>query len=59
MYNIYTENKKSLEREKQLKMEKNRLINLQKHRDKNNKLMNNYQKKIKRFIIDVRIIFII
>lgn len=55
MYNIYSENKKLNEIEKKMQNEKDLIIQKQKHRDKTNSLNLNYQKRVKKFIIDVRI----
>ena len=55
MYNIYTEEKKLLELDKKNKEEKDNLINNEKHKKKTSNLAINYQKRIKKFIIDVRI----
>jgi hypothetical protein len=55
MYNIYSDEKKLNEIDKMLKNQKKALINFQKHKLKTNKLSLNYQKRIKKFIIDVRI----
>ena len=58
MYNIYTEKKKLLESDKKQKEEIENLRYDEKHREKTNHLALNYQKRIKKFIIDVsRIIF--
>lgn len=57
MYNIYTEKKKISEKDKKLKEEKEEIIFNEKHKIKTNNLVNNYQKRIKKFIIDVRIIY--
>ena len=53
MYNIYTENKKINEKKQKIKEEKEQLIYNKKHRIKINNLVLNYQKKIKKFILDV------
>ena len=55
MYNIYTEEKKILENDKKIKEEKDAIISNEKHKIKTNNLVNNYQKRIKKFIIDVRL----
>ena len=55
MYNIYTEEKKLLELDKKNKEEKDNLISNEKHKKKTSNLAINYQKRIKKFIIDVRI----
>ena len=54
MYNIYTEEKKASEKDKKLKEEKEEVIYNEKHKIKTKNLVNNYQKRIKKFIIDVR-----
>jgi hypothetical protein len=54
MYNIYSEEKKILESGKKQKEEKENLRYEEKHRDKTNHLALNYQKRIKKFMIDVR-----
>lgn len=54
MYNIYSEEKKLLESGKKLKEEKENLRYDEKHRERTNHLAMNYQKRIKKFIIDVR-----
>ena len=54
MYIIYTEEKKASEKDKKLKEEKEEVIYNEKHKIKTNNLVNNYQKRIKKFIIDVR-----
>lgn len=59
MYNIYTEEKKIFERNKKLKNEKDMQECNEKHKLKTNTLFNNYQKRIKKFIIDVRNVYII
>lgn len=59
MYNIYSEEKKLSELDKKYKLEKESLLYNEKHRQKNNDLVHNYQKRIKKFIIDVRIEIII
>ena len=58
MFNIYLDEKRLSEIEKMKKKEKDIIMNNQKHKVKTNKLSLNYQKRIKKFIIDVRIIFI-
>ena len=58
MYNIYIEEKKIFEKDKKLKEEKEEEIFNEKHKIKTNNLVNNYQKRIKKFIIDVRIIIL-
>ena len=59
MYNIYSEEKKLSELDKKYKLEKESLLYNEKHIQKNNDLVHNYQKRIKKFIIDVRIEIII
>ena len=54
MYNIYTEEKKISEKDKKIKEEQEAIIINEKHKLKTNNLVNNYQKRIKKFIIDVR-----
>ena len=54
MYNIYTEEKKISEKDKKIKEEQEAIIFNEKHKLKTNNLVNNYQKRIKKFIIDVR-----
>lgn len=56
MYNIYTEEKKISELDKKIKQEKEIILDNEKHKEKTNNLALNYQKRIKKFIIDVRII---
>ena len=53
MYNIYSEEKKLLESGRKLKEQKENLRYDEKHREKTNNLAINYQKRIKKFIIDV------
>ena len=57
MYNLYTEEKKISEKDKKLKEEKEEILFNEKHKLKTNNLVNNYQKRIKKFIIDVRKLF--
>ena len=59
MYNIYSDEKKLNEIDKILKEKKKELINIQRHKLKTDKLSLNYQKRIKKFIIDVRNEYII
>ena len=59
MYNIYSEEKKISQRDKKLKEEKDIQEYNEKHKLKINALFNNYQKRIKKFIIDVRNVYII
>jgi hypothetical protein len=54
MYNIYTEEKKISELDKKIKQEKEIILDNEKHKEKTNNLALNYQKRIKKFIIDVR-----
>ena len=54
MYNIYTEEKKISELDKKIKQEKEIKLDNEKHKEKTNNLALNYQKRIKKFIIDVR-----
>ena len=54
MYNIYSEEKRISEIEKKRKREKELILDIEKHKVKTNRLSNNYQKRIKKFIIDVR-----
>ena len=54
MYNIYSEEKKLFESNKKLKEEKKNLRYIEKHNEKTNHLALQYQKRIKKFIIDVR-----
>ena len=56
MYNIYLEEKKISEKDKKEKEEKDAQIYNEKHKLKTNNLVHNYQKRIKKFIINVRII---
>jgi len=58
MYNIYSYEKKISEKDKKLKEEKDAIIFNEKHKLKTKNLVNNYQKRIKKFIIDVSIIII-
>ena len=58
MYNIYSEEKKLSEIDKKNIQEKDSLIFNERHKQKTNNLVHNYQKRIKKFIIDVRIITI-
>ncbi len=54
MYNIYAEEKKLLELREKYKKEMQFLLNKEKRKQKTNDLALNYQKRIKKFIIDVR-----
>ena len=56
MYNIYCEEKKILETDRKLKQQKELVINLEKHKKKTDSLVNNYQKRVRKFIMDVSII---
>jgi hypothetical protein len=58
MYNIYSEEKKLTELRKKYNKEKNFLLLSEKHKKKTNDLALNYQKRIRKFIIDVRTIYI-
>ena len=58
MYNIYTEEKKLSELDKKNKQEKENFLYNQKHIKKTNNLALNYQKRKKKFIIDVNIYII-
>ena len=53
MYNLYSEQKKLLQSEQKIKKEKETIIQEEKHKIKTNYLASNYQKRIKKFIIDV------
>ena len=55
MYNIYSEEKKLSDLDKKYKEEKETLLYNEKHKQRTNNLALNYQKRIKKFIIDVRI----
>ena len=59
MYNLYVEEKKINEKNKKIKEENEILLDNEKHKLKTNNLALNYQKRIKRFIIDVRFIFLL
>ena len=54
MYNIYSEEKKLLESDKKQREKEENIIYDEKHREKTNHLALNYQKRIKKFMIDVR-----
>ena len=54
MFNIYSEEKKLSDLDKKYKEEKEKLLNDERHKKKTNNLALNYQKRIKKFIIDVR-----
>ena len=53
MYNIYSEEKKLLEIDKKINQEKDTIVNNERHKQRTNNLVNKYQKRIKKFIIDV------
>ena len=53
MYNLYSEEKKLLESGKKQREEKENLRYDERHREKTNHYALNYQKRIKKFIIDV------
>ena len=55
MYNIYCEEKKLLESDRKLKEKKDLILHLEKHKKKTDSLVNNYQNRIRKFIIDVSI----
>jgi hypothetical protein len=55
MYNIYSEEKKLSDLDRKYKEEKETLLNNEKHKQRTSNLALNYQKRIKKFIIDVRI----
>ena len=55
MYNIYTEDKKHSETDRRLKAQRDLIINKEKHKKKTDLLFNNYQKRVRKFIIDVSI----
>ena len=55
MYNIYSEEKKISELDKKIKEEKELILDNEKNKIKTNNLALNYQKRIKKFMIDVRI----
>ena len=57
MYNIYSDEKRQSKIAKMLKTQKDNILRNQQHKLKTNKLSLNYQKRIKKFIIDVRIIY--
>ena len=58
MYNIYTEEKKLSELDKKNKQEKENFLYNQKNIKKTNNLALNYQKRIKKFKIEVNIYII-
>ena len=53
MYNIYSDEKRQSKIEKMLKSQKDTILRNQQHKLRTNKLSLNYQKRIKKFIIDV------
>ena len=53
MYNIYCEEKKLLEEGQKLKQKKDMVLYQEKHKKKTDSLVNNYQNRIRKFIIDV------
>ena len=55
MYNLYSEEKKILDIDKKVKEEKKQKEDYIKHKSRTNNLSLNYHKRIKKFIIDVRI----
>lgn len=55
MYNIYSDEKRHSMMEKLLKNEKDIILRNQKHKLRTDKLSINYQKRIRKFIIDVRL----
>ena len=55
MYNIYCEEKKLLESDRKLKEKKDLILYLEKHKKKTDSLVNKYQSRIRKFIIDVSI----
>ena len=55
MYNIYCEEKKLLEEGQKLKQKKDMVLYKEKHKKKTDSLVNNYQNRIRKFIIDVSI----
>ena len=57
MYNIYSDEKRQSKIAKMLKTQKDTILRNQQHKLRTNKLSLNYQKRIKKFIIDVSIIF--
>ena len=59
MYNLYTEEKKINEKEQEIKIQKETKLSNIKHKMKTNNLVQNYQKRIKKFIIDVRLLLLI
>jgi hypothetical protein len=59
MYNIYCEEEKLLEEGQKLKQKKDMVLYQEKHKKKTDSLVNNYQNRIRKFIIDVSINIII
>ena len=57
MYNIYCEEKKLLEEGQKLKQKKDMVLYQEKHKKKTDSLVNKYQSRIRKFIIDVSICF--
>ena len=57
MYNIYSDEKRQSKIVQMLKNQKDTILRNEKHKLRTNKLSLNYQKRIKKFIIDVRIIY--
>ena len=55
MYNIYCEEKKLLESDRKLKEKKDLILHLEKHKKKTDSLVNKYQSRIRKFLIDVSI----
>ena len=53
MYNLYQEEKIKEENEKNIKKEKLRLSTIKKYKGIQKKLIANYQRRVKQFIIDV------
>ena len=55
MYNIYCEEKKLLEEGQKLKQKKDMVLYQEKHKKKTDSLVNKYQSRIRKFLIDVSI----
>ena len=53
MYNLYMEEKNQKNLSKKLNEEKNNLIEIEKHKKSTDNLYLKYQKRLKKFIIDV------
>lgn len=53
MYNLYQDEKNKENLEKTIKEEKNNLIIIKKYKTIQKNLVENYQKRIKQFIVDV------